>query len=763
MVGKNLNLKAFSLKEKFPRTLSRDVASEPEIFPDSDEEAEPAQAQDLPAPFMSEVGVLWQIFLFTAYCLGRTLCGRCAHGPVRRPEPHAGHPTACEAPADLRLNLLWLGRGRDGRRQLERVPGPGPGPPSNSEGGGIFGARCVSCLQASKSCGNLLKHREASTKTSFATRVRWALMGKRGSAAAPGSGRVNLQQLLSRPCVCLKRECFKQFKGLEDRVKEVRKEFHGLPREKKDARTLLDSYFLSWFAFSFCVCMLRIPKESWLTSVFNCQHQGLVDLGQSRAQDPGPDETFECSSEGSRLSASNEDEVFYSSDSDQRGEQASSHGEVFYASGSEPEVVDQRPAKRQRYNGRRSDKCVFLGLEVCVGAYARLLAVGTSTLQKIRRGEPAFTNNVREPLAKHPQFGFSYRGECGQRWQDILMFLWFVYQSSAEVLPTGYMNPVKGKLLESPFPEEDPEAPDKQDERLRIMNSIARTINTCSTDVDVHLIGPGTFSGPRRSLMHATKSDLYFEYQAFAECRQLRQASQSTFLRVAKAVLAPRAGHLRFRKASEHSTCDTCFKLRERIRLARNSETKSEAQRDLHSHLLQQWLDRQVYWSFRSMSQSYFSALLRMNETLSMPSNVALSMLCVIQDGMTQAKFRIPRVRQSQKQTKLFQKLFRPQLHVSACWAHGHAVNVAVSDEDLAKDSETQVEILCRALDDILAQKSALPHGLNIQADNTYRETKNQFFMAWAMMGVALGLFRHITCSFLKTGHSHAVATFSMF
>ena len=44
-----------------------------------------------------------------------------------------------------------------------------------------------------------------------------------------------------------------------------------------------------------------------------------------------------------------------------------------------------------------------------------------------------------------------------------------------------------------------------------------------------------------------------------------------------------------------------------------------------------------------------------------------------------------------------------------ASWAHGHAVSVAVADEDLSKNSETQLEILSRTFDDILLLKGDIP------------------------------------------------------
>lgn len=131
---------------------------------------------------------------------------------------------------------------------------------------------------------------------------------------------------------------------------------------------------------------------------------------------------------------------------------------------------------------------------------------------------------------------------------------------------------------------------------------------------------------------------------------------------------------------------------------------------------------------------------------------MATSIATLIQDGMDQAKFKCPRLKTSQSKT--MQRLFRPRLHLSACWLHGAAVYLYVSDEDCKKDSQAQLEQLSRTLSDALATVGDLPQGVAWQQDNTYREGKNQFTMAYACLLVALGTFRHFTASYLRVGHS---------
>ena len=145
---------------------------------------------------------------------------------------------------------------------------------------------------------------------------------------------------------------------------------------------------------------------------------------------------------------------------------------------------------------------------------------------------------------------------------------------------------------------------------------------------------------------------------------------------------------------------------------------------------------------------------------LSQPSNVALSLACVIEDGMDQCKFKVPRLRSICRQSKLFQRLFRPTLHLSACWLHGYCIRVFVTDQDVKKDSSAQIEQLVRTLSDTLVAIGDLPQGLSWQQDNTYREGKNQFTMAFGCLCVALGVMRHFQAAFLRTGHSHPFVEF---
>lgn len=119
---------------------------------------------------------------------------------------------------------------------------------------------------------------------------------------------------------------------------------------------------------------------------------------------------------------------------------------------------------------------------------------------------------------------------------------------------------------------------------------------------------------------------------------------------------------------------------------------------------------------------------------------------------MDQSKFRIPRVRE--RQSKLFQRLFRPTLHCIGCWLHGWRFEFAISDEDLKKDSETQMEVISRGLSNMYEAIGDMPAGLVLQQDNCAREGKNRYTLNYLLLLVALRVCRWAAANFLRTGHS---------
>ena len=167
-------------------------------------------------------------------------------------------------------------------------------------------------------------------------------------------------------------------------------------------------------------------------------------------------------------------------------------------------------------------------------------------------------------------------------------------------------------------------------------------------------------------------------------------------------------------------------------------------------HLVEQWLDRQVYDHFQEMSMSCAHALHEGHRWAS--TMLSASVLCIAVDGMDQAKFRVPR---KLVLTHAFEKLLRPALHVQGIWAHGAGYALAVADADMKKDSAGNVEAIARMIDSLFARWQTSPLGLHLHHDNTSRECKNQKMLKFAIALVATGVFRWVTLGYLIIGHTH--------
>ena len=441
-----------------------------------------------------------------------------------------------------------------------------------------------------------------------------------------------------------------------------------------------------------------------------------------------------------------EPEVLYeTSDSMPEGDEDGS-GEV-----SQEDVLMQtssedadHPPKRRRYTRRRSLSALqILGKSVCLQAHKRIYGVGSASLQQLRNQRPAYSMRGENRLAeaKHPTLGFSVKRNAeSYKWPHILGFFWLLYISAAEILPTRLVMPdelFKGKSVG--VKDDDDNFED------RYINSFMRNLDMQFDPLKVGQVGPGSFQGPRRYLEWSRPTDLYLQYCAICETESRDPAGLSTFMRIFKQVMGK---HLKFRGKTEHAQCTVCYHLRERIKKARSAEMKQQATRNYTQHLLSQWLDRRTYWNARQVSRNFFY------NTQVLKVTFEESALCAIIDGMDQSKLRLPKFG-SQRVNKNQELLFRPTCHLTACWLHGFKLFLPLSDEDVKKNSETQMEILMRSLSELRQKHRKLPQGFWTQADNCFRESKNKYLFSLNLLLVCPGVFRWSVMSFLRTAHSH--------
>ena len=156
-------------------------------------------------------------------------------------------------------------------------------------------------------------------------------------------------------------------------------------------------------------------------------------------------------------------------------------------------------------------------------------------------------------------------------------------------------------------------------------------------------------------------------------------------------------------------------------------------------------------WRFAAMSGQCAQAV-KLGQELKLLHG-KLSVLLIREDGVDQAKFKCPR-----KLVKghLWDKLYRPALHVHGVWAHGFGFHFAVSDADMPKGTNSNVEIFANMLESIYKTSgNSLPKTLMWIQDNTSRECKNSKIVKFCIMLVLLDIFKDVYLAYPAKGHTH--------
>ena len=89
----------------------------------------------------------------------------------------------------------------------------------------------------------------------------------------------------------------------------------------------------------------------------------------------------------------------------------------------------------------------------------------------------------------------------GKKWVSVLMFLWYIYMSCAEVLPKPMLTP-RAADKDAPFHNDD-------EFTLRTVNSFMNSLERYHHSPDMYKMGPGTFDGPKRYLQKSTRTDAW--------------------------------------------------------------------------------------------------------------------------------------------------------------------------------------------------------------------------------------------------------------
>ena len=196
---------------------------------------------------------------------------------------------------------------------------------------------------------------------------------------------------------------------------------------------------------------------------------------------------------------------------------------------------------------------------------------------------------------------------------------------------------------------------------------------------------------------------------------------------------------LKCRRFHRFMVCDTCAKLNAKLLCrAIEGEARTLYQVAKDKHIQQVKEDRYFYG-------------MRIMEARQYPEDL----WSMVIDGSDASEWGIPhpaiKIHESQKGKKL-------QCKVYGVIVHGHFAACYVLNSHLPGGTNITVECLHRTFLHLRSQGKRFPRRLNIQLDNTSKDNKSRFVIAYLYMLVCCGCFDEITVFFFEVGHTHCDA-----
>jgi hypothetical protein len=183
------------------------------------------------------------------------------------------------------------------------------------------------------------------------------------------------------------------------------------------------------------------------------------------------------------------------------------------------------------------------------------------------------------------------------------------------------------------------------------------------------------------------------------------------------------------------SKCDTCSKFDTDYSNTTDSVRRAEimAQKREHKALISK--DKDGYYSRGA------KAVMRPADFLSL-----------IVDGADQQKYALP---YRPRPMKVVDNCWRQKNHVMGAISHGRQVFAFIATDAIKQGNNVTIEVIHRVLLKTIKDEGRLPPVLYLQLDNTTKQNKAKYLMAYLHSLVDAGVFKKIIVSFLPVGHTH--------
>jgi hypothetical protein len=198
----------------------------------------------------------------------------------------------------------------------------------------------------------------------------------------------------------------------------------------------------------------------------------------------------------------------------------------------------------------------------------------------------------------------------------------------------------------------------------------------------------------------------------------------------------PEMGHIICRSYLPFAKCDTCVRQR-----SKDSMKRTQAERDADIESTAEHL--------RAVSKEKLCYYMHRTKATKTPG----SYLSMIIDGADQSKYNLPywceRSHASDDPNRL-------KMHLYGVLCHGRRAYTFVVPDHEAQGHNPTIQIIWQVIvDQYVTNKGVLPSVLFLQLDNTTRQNKGRYVLAFLALLVEHGIFERVYVCFLPVGHTH--------
>ena len=235
-------------------------------------------------------------------------------------------------------------------------------------------------------------------------------------------------------------------------------------------------------------------------------------------------------------------------------------------------------------------------------------------------------------------------------------------------------------------------------------------------------------------LPYANRTAVYDLYKSECEFRGIRRIPKLRYF-LSMWSVEPALRYIRIRKYLRFAKCDTCVDFRARRDSTRDRGTRDEIKKEEVTHHYFVTGERDSYYKRAGLGDSdptkYFS---------------------VIIDGSDNSQYWSPYFRERTSST---QSAWKVGLHVMGAIVHGRRAYAYTILDTCPLGSNVTIDVLHRVMKAELDRTGTLPKTMYLQLDNTTRQCKSKFVVAWLHYLIQCGIFDDIYISFLPKGHTH--------